>query len=168
MERLSYEEARNWFWVRTLVWLVPTALVSVMAHFTYTSGLIEALSERVIVSVAGGIGSVAIAVLAAYITMQTTWMRFGWRISFVLNGPACTLIAGVFAAIACMMVMTFVKASPPDGVNHPAAYDAFLIHIDEIYQVMLFSVGAAAFWGFVLGSWFAMRRDKYFIEPIIG
>ena len=167
-ERLHYDEARNWFWIRTGVWLLPAALVSVMAHFAYTGGLIDRFAERVITSSCGGVGSVILGVLAAYVSMQLTWMRFGWRISYVLNGPACAVIAGAVAFIACGIILTFLQGSPPDPVDHKAAYEAYLGFVDRTYQMMVFSAGAAAFWGFVFGSWFAMRRDKYFIEPILG
>jgi len=34
------------------------------------------------------------------------------------------------------------------------------------YTIMRFSVVVAALWGFIYGSWFAMRLDKYFVEQI--
>jgi hypothetical protein len=96
-----------------------------------------------------------------------TWMRFGWRISYVLNGPFCALVAGLAAVILCGIVLPFLQANRPDPVGHKGLYEAYLAMIDLAYQIMAFSSGAAAFWGFVFGSWFAMRRDKYFIEPLL-
>ncbi len=168
LERLDYYGARNWFWIRTAIWMVPAALISVMAHFVYTDGLFETVGARAAAAALGGCGSVLLAALAGCITMQLTWMRFGWRISFVLNGPACALIAALVTVITCGIIMTFLKSSPPDPVGRKAEYDAWLGGIERVYELMVFSTGASAFWGFVFGSWFAMRRDKYFIEPFLG
>jgi hypothetical protein len=168
LERLDYYDARNWFWIRTAIWFLPAALISVMAHFAYTSDLFDAFSDRAIVSLCAGIGSTLLGVIAGYISMQMIWMKFGWRISYVLNGPFCALAAGLVAVLLCGIVLTFLQADPPDPVGHKAAYEAFLASNDRAYQVMVFATGACAFWGFIFGSWFAMRRDKYFIEPILG
>lgn len=167
-EKLNYYEARNWFWVRTAFWTVPAALVSVMAHFVFTDGLFGQISQRTLASVLGGVGSVLIGVLTAYVSQQLTWMRFGWRISFVANGPVCGIIGCVIAVMVCGILLTFIKGTPPNPVERAAAYEAYLVAVDRAYQTMVFATVAAAFWSFLFGSWFAMRRDKYFVEPILG
>jgi ABC-type dipeptide/oligopeptide/nickel transport system permease component len=168
IERLSYYEARNWFWVRTMIWLVPAALVSVMAHYIYSAEVLDKFWDRVWISAIAGVCSTLIGLLAAHISTQMTWMRCGWRISYVLNGPFCAVVAGVIALLLCGIVLPFLQSDRPDPVGHPGAYQAYLAFLDRSYQVMAFAIGASLFWGFLFGSWFAMRRDKYFIEPLMG
>lgn len=38
--------------------------------------------------------------------------------------------------------------------------------ISACHEIMAFGIYLSAFWGFMFGSWFALRRDKYFVEPI--
>lgn len=168
MERLSYSEAREWFWLRTAVWFVPASMVSVIAHFEYARSFFDLIGQRTAWSVGVGVGSVAVAVLAAYLTQQTPWMRMGLRLSYVLNGPACAAISALIALILCGIILTFLQASPPNAVESKAAYQAYLDGIDSTYRSLVFGCGACVFWGFVFGSWFAMRRDKYFVDPIMG
>ncbi len=126
------------------------------------------VEQRAFWSISIGIGSVAIAVLAAYLTQQTPWMRFGMLISYFINGPACAVLSGVIALILGGIVLTFVQSSPPHAIEAKAAYEAYLAEVDRIYKFLVFGCGASAFWGFLFGSWFAMRRDKYFVDPIMS
>ena len=164
MEKLQYYEAREWFWIRTGFWSLPAMIVSAMAGFVFAEGMIEPVSTRVWVAIASGIASVLFALLAGLITMQFPYMRAGWRSSCVLNGPPCAVIAGVICVIAGAIVMTSVKANPPNAAEHEAAYEAFFVMAENVTTVIGFAVGAAAFWGYLFGTWFAMRRDKYFVE----
>ena len=55
MERISYDEAREWFWVRTWMWFVACALLSVIATFAYSGELLKTFPARFWVSVIAGI-----------------------------------------------------------------------------------------------------------------
>ena len=158
MEKISYDEAREWFWVRTALWFAVAVVISVVAEFNYAGGLIDAFSERMWVSVIAGVSVSALGLLAAYISIQLVWMREGWRFGFAINGPACAAIAALAAFLACGVILSFMQNDPA----HPPSPAA----IQAAYTLMQFGVGAAALWGFVFGSWFAIRRDRYFVERI--
>lgn len=158
MERISYDEAREWFWVRTAVWTVVAALASAMAFFACSGDLVKGLHSRTWLSVGAGILSVLLGLAAATISFQFPWMRGGWRRGFVLNSPACTAISGLMAFLVCGVILSFMQNDP---MHQPSPQT-----VQVAYSLMQFGTGASAFWGFIFGSWFSMRRDKYFVEPI--
>ncbi len=158
LEKVSYDEAREWFWVRTLVWTVAAAIVSVMGYFAFSNDVVKVFGARVWVSAGAGVGVTLIGVLAAYISLQFPWMRGGWRFGFVLNGPVSAAIAALISFLLGGMILTFMQN---DNVHPPPA-----TLIDMTYALMKFGIAASALWGFIYGSWFAMRRDRYFVESI--
>lgn len=158
LEKISYAEAREWFWIRTAVWCIPAFVVSVASHFVFTGDLIRTGSGHIWFSIVAGMVTVLIGVLAALISMQLPWMRVGWRFGFILTGPACAVIGGLVAFMLGGIVLSYMQSDilhmPPVNVMSAA------------YEIMQFSIGAGAFWGFIFGSWFAIRRDRYFVESI--
>lgn len=171
LERLSYDEAREWFWVRTLIWLLPAAVASVISFYgfagwIFTNELVKAGLSQVWLSVGGSALVLGFGLAAAYISLQLPWMRAGWRYGFVLNGPVCAAISALAAFLACGMILSFLQNEPPNQFEQPVAFARYIAMIDVSYVMMRFGIGAAAFWGFIFGSWFAMRRDKYFVELI--
>jgi len=158
LEVATYDEVRQWFWFRTWLWTVAACIASVMAYFAYLNGLVEAFATRMWLSVGVGVAVTLIGMLAAFISLQFAWMRGGWRLGFVLNGPACAAIGALTAFLLCGVILTFMQNDP----LHPPP--ANTVHVT--YTIMRFSVVVAALWGFIYGSWFAMRLDKYFVEQI--
>jgi hypothetical protein len=158
VEKISYDEAREWFWVRTALWAAVSAVVSVMAHFAYSNGIIKLFHVRMWVSIGSGMGTVLLAILATTISLQFPWVRLGRRYAFLLNGPACAAISALMAFLVCGFILTFMQNDP---LHPPSA-----ALIDWTYAIMRFAIGAATVWGFVFGSWFVLRRDRYFVESI--
>lgn len=158
LERISYQEAKQWFWARTWVWSVLAMLVTVAACFIYAQDLVNAAGPRA--GAAAGIAAFAVlvGVLAAYISIQMPWMRAGWRIAFIPNMIFCAVIAGLITLLVGAFVLSYLQ----DDVINPYP-ESVMTAADALMQ---FAAGASAFWGFVMGSWFAMRRDKYFVERL--
>ena len=129
-----------------------------MAHFYYYGDFVDKFSSRVWLGVSAGVVSVLLGLLAASISRQFPWMITGWRFGFLLNGPVSAVIAAIPAALICSVVMGVMTSD----ANHYPSDEA----MQTAYTMMLFFVVASAFWGFVFGSWFAMRRDKYFVQPV--
>jgi len=158
MERISYDEAREWFWVRTWMWFVACALLSVIATFAYSGELLKTFPARFWVSVIAGTSVTALGLLAAYVSLQFPWVRTGWRFGFALNGPACAAMSALASFLACGIILSVMQNDPQ---KPPSA-----ALIQSTYSLMQFGIAAAALWGFIFGSWFTMRRDRYFVEPI--
>jgi len=158
LERISYDEAKHWFWIRTAIWTVVAALISMMAFFAYSNEIIKEFSSRIWISVGAGLVSTLLGLMAAWISMQFQWMRRGWRLGFVLNSPACVLISALAAFFICGFILSFLKSDTQNPISAEA--------IQTAYILMQFGIGASAFWGFIFGSWFSMRRDRYFVETI--
>lgn len=159
-EKLGYYEAKSWFWTRTFVWLVPAIIVTAISQYMLWSyfDLSGTMSVRLWTSIAGGFGSTLIGLLGAAISLDLPWMRLGRRYGYVLNGPVSGFFSGVAAFLLCGAILSIMQNDP----NHPPSQAT----VQMAYILMEFSIGASIFWGFILGSWFAMRRDKYFIEQI--
>ena len=166
MEKISYYEAREWFWIRTCVWLLPIILISVMAIFALSDDYIKPFSTKLWVAIGIGIAASLIGLMAASLSMSFPWMRLGWRLSLALNGPACAAVAALTAFLLGGLVTSFLQDTAVNPATRPKEYAAYLAMIDTAYKMMLLGIVASGFWGFILGSWFAMRRDKYFIEQI--
>ncbi|MCX8053473.1 MAG: hypothetical protein N3B12_06665 [Armatimonadetes bacterium] len=158
LERISYDEARTWFWMRTWLWFVVCAVFSVVLFFEYSGGMLKTLEARFWVSAIAGISTALMGLSAAAISRQFAWMRIGWRLGFVLNGPVCALISGLMAVLAGNVILSFMQNDP---TRAPSA-----TMLQVVYSLLQFGAVEAALWGFIFGSWFAMRRDKYFVEPI--
>lgn len=158
MEKVSYEEAREWFWVRTVVWCVPAAIVSVIVCFGYFGSLVSEFRDRLLYSAIAGVGATLLGLLAAYISIQFTWMRMGWKRSWPLNALACAAVAALGAVLACGVILSIMK----DNIYNMPSDEV----ISTPYDLMLFAIALAAFWGLALGGWFALRFDKYFVEFI--
>jgi hypothetical protein len=157
-ERISYDEAKAWFWIRTWLWFAICALLSVMAFFGYGGGMLKTFPVRFWVSVVAGISVTLLGLSGAYLSLQFPWMRLGWRFGFALNGPASAAISALAGFFLCGAVLSLMQNDPV----HPPSPAV----IQVTYSLMKFGVAAAGLWGFIFGSWFAMRRDKYFVEPI--
>ena len=158
MEKISYAEAREWFWTRTAIWCLPALIVSVAAHFVLLNELGIAGRAQLWLSISSGILSVLLGVLAAMISMQLPWMRSGWRFGFLITGPACAVVAGLVAFMLGGIVINYLRGDPLHLPSPEVMASAF--------QGLQYAIGAAALWGFIFGSWFALRRDRYFVEPI--
>ncbi|MCL5102507.1 MAG: hypothetical protein M1133_00135 [Armatimonadetes bacterium] len=158
LEKISYAEAREWFWVRTAIWCIPAMVVSMAVHFVLLNELGIAGRAYVWLSIVSGILSVLLGVLAALISMQLPWMHTGWRFGFLLTGPACAVVGGLGAFMLGGLWIAYMRGDPLHLPSAEAMASAF--------QALQFAVGAAAMWGFLFGSWFALRRDRYFVEPI--
>ena len=159
-EKLSYDEARLWFWTRTFVWLVPAFVVTGVALYGFWDyfELTGPSSLRLWLSVGEGAGSVLIGLLGALISLEFPWMRLGRGYGCLLNGPVCAVISGLGAFLLSGAILSILQNDP----YHPPSQAS----VETEYLLMQFGVGASIFWGFILGSWFAMRRDKYFVEQI--
>ena len=158
MEKISYDEARQWFWIRTWLWFAVLAVLMVMGTFAYSADLIKEFSARFLASLIVGIVAPLLGLAAAAISLQFTWMRMGWRLAFALNGPVCAGMAGLIAAFVCVFALSYMRG---EAVHPPSEAT-----IQTAYSLMEFGIGASALLGFIFGSWFAMRRDKYFVELI--
>ena len=66
-EKISYDEAKAWFWLRTWLWFLVCAVLSAMAFFGY-SGALDALLKtfpaRFWVSIAAGVTTTLIGLMA--------------------------------------------------------------------------------------------------------
>ncbi len=159
-EKLDYYEAKSWFWTRTFVWLVPVIIITAISQFMFWSyyDLSGTFSVRLWTSIAGGFASALIGLLGAAISLDFPWMRLGRRYGYVLNGPICAVISGIAAFLLWGAILSIMQNDP----NHLPSRAV----VQTAYTLMEFGIGASMFWGFILGSWFAMRRDKYFVEQI--
>ena len=158
MERIPYDEARDWFWVRTAVWFVPACLVSAMGCFEYAGTMIETFKVRVIVSLISSLAATLLGLLAAGISMQYPWMRLGWWKLWWLNSLIGAVIAAFLATGLSAIIQTVLRETPGRVPGN---------HVyDTATSMMGVGIVIAAFWGAVFGAWFALRRDKYFVESI--
>ena len=158
MERIPLDEAREWFWVRTAVWFVPAYIVSAMGCFEYAGAMIEALKTRMIVSLVSALVATLFGLLTAGISMQYPWMRLGWWKLWWLNALVGAVIAAFFATGLGAIIQTVLRENP-DYVSGNHVFDT-------ASSVMGLGIVIAAFWGAAFGAWFALRRDKYFVESI--
>lgn len=158
LEKVSYAEAREWFWVRTALWCAPSVVVSVIACFAYYEPIVDLSQGRVFCSIAAGVGSVAFGLLAAALSTQFPWMRLGKKRAWPINALLSTGMAVLGAVLVCGIVLSIMR-------DNTDSYPTQEI-IATAYEIMMFGIALAGFWGFALGSWFALRRDKYFVEQI--
>ena len=172
MEKLTYDEVRSWFWTRTWIWFVPAAAASVTVHYMLPSMLLAEAAvlppaTQTWVAVASGIATVLIGIFAAKITVQFPWMRAGWRFAFILNAPVSAVIAGIIAALLGLAVISGLDslipsakvATPPESVER-----VWNEVINPAKALVWFGTGVSMFWGLVYGIWFAIRRDRYFVD----
>ncbi len=164
LEVVRYDVARKWFWMRTWFWFVPLVILSIMFHFGYAREAISSFNLLIKVSLGQGFITAFIGLVAAIASIQFPWMINGWRIAFLINGPACAASAGVVTFLLGSIVIAILSDNPPNPITEVQKFQAYT-HANAIAQYLFkFGIGASAFWGFVLGSWFALRRDKYFVE----
>ncbi|MCE5321857.1 hypothetical protein LLG46_00920 [bacterium] len=159
-EELDYYEARSWFWTRTFVWIVPAIIITAIGLYLFWNyyKLVGSSSLKLWVSIGGGVGTVLIGLLGAKISLEFVWMRLGRLYGYVINGPICAVISGIAAFLLCGAILSTLQN---DAYNPMSQAE-----VQTTYMLMQFGIGASMFWGFIFGSWFAMRRDKYFIEQI--
>lgn len=158
VERIDYDEAKKWFGYRTWMWAFPGFVASALMWFVFSRTLSKSYATRLWLAVILGLAVELLGLLAAQISIQFPWMRFGWRLSFLLNGPVCAALSAVGAFLGSGVVLAYLQ----NDVTHLPS--AGLIH--AVYVAMQFAIVVSALWGFVFGSWFALRRDKYFVEPM--
>ncbi len=158
MQKLTYEEAREWFWVRTAAWCVPAAIVSVIASFAYYGQLIDRFEPRFLYALAAGVGATLLGLAAASLSIQIPWMRSGWKWSWLPNTIICAVAGSLMAALICSVIISVMK----DNIYNPPPEDVQA----AAYNMMLFAICLSAGWGAVLGAWFGLRFDKYFVESI--
>lgn len=158
MEKWSYDEIREWFWVRTGVWSLPVAVLSVIALMFYWHYSISDIEPNLWICIGVGVTVTLLGVLAALISIQFPWMRSGWKFGFAPNAVICAAIASLCSFLIGGIVLSFMQ----NDAFHRPSYDV----IDAAYKILTLAVVLAAVWGIIYGSWFAMRRDRYFVEPI--
>ena len=105
-----------------------------------------------------GVCVALIGLVAAVVSIQLPWMRSGWRIAFILNGVAGVAISGVIAYLAGGVALGIFLDEPMHSPS-PAI-------IPIVETLVDYGVGACVLWGFIFASWFALRRDKYFVEGL--
>lgn len=159
-EKLDYYEARSWFWMRTFIWILPAIVVTAIGQYFFWNyyELVGSDSLKLWLSTAEGIGVVFVGLLGATISLEFVWLRLDRRYGCVLNGPVCAIISGVAAFLLCGAILSILQNDPYNPMSQA--------EVQTTYMLMQFGIGASMFWAFILGSWFAMRRDKYFIEQI--
>jgi len=158
LERVPYAEAREWFWVRTIVWSVPTYIVSAMGCFAYASTVIEPFSARLVTSLLTALAATLLAVISASISKSFPWMRLGWRRLWWLNLLVTGAMAAFLAVGLSLVTLTVLRDYPH--------FEPGSAYYNRALSMMSFGVAIAAFWGAAFGSWFALRLDKYFVESI--
>ncbi|MCE5200609.1 MAG: hypothetical protein ABFD54_11195 [Armatimonadota bacterium] len=160
LEKVSYREAREWFWIRTFIWLVPACIASAFLVFEFAGyyELVERTELRAWIAVGIGVGAVLLGLLGAKISLESPWMRRGWRLAFLLNGPAGAVLSAVAAFLVAGAMLAYLQSDPRHALPFQVGNAA--------YMLTAFGIGCAGMWGFIFGSWFAMRRDKYFVEQI--
>ena len=176
MEKLTYDEVRSWFWTRTWIWFVPASAASVAVHYMLPDMLPgELLAKAAVlppatqtwVAVASGIATVLIGIFAAKITVQLPWMRAGWRFAFILNAPVSAVIAGIIAALLGLTAVTALDSLIPSAAVTTAPESVERVWnevINPAKALTWFGTGVSIFWGLVFGCWFAIRRDRYFVD----
>lgn len=158
MERVVYDEARRWFWTRTWLWFVVAVVASAVFWYFATDGVIKPMGIRAGICVGGGVFVALAGLIAATMSTQLPWMRAGWRIAFVLNGPSGAAIAAVIGTLVGGLALSILQNDP----LHPPPPS-----VKEAARALAeYGVGACALSGFIFASWFAMRRDKYFVERL--
>jgi hypothetical protein len=162
---IRYDELRTWFWWRTWMWSIPCVILSVMVVFWRLGNQPLGFQIRFVDSASVGVGSVAFALIAARTSIGSPWMRFAWRTASVLNTLTCAASAAILAFIAGGTILAFAQNNPPDQFLAPKIYQTYLVHIDAILSCLRYGVILSALWGVIYGLWFALRRDRYFIEP---
>lgn len=158
LERVSYEEAREWFWIRTALWFVPAYLTSAIGLFIVPTADMNSLKARLVVSLLSALGVTVLGLLAAAFSMQFPWMRLGRRRLWWLNAFACAVLAGFGAVGASAVVLTILR-------ENPANIDGSFV-IETAKTVMMAGIAGAAFWGMAFGAWFLLRSDKHFVESL--
>ncbi len=158
LERISYEEAREWFWIRTSLWFVPAFLASAVAYFVYAGSEIATLKARVTISILCGLGVALLGLVAAIISIQFPWMRLGRRRLWWFNTLVCAAIAGFGALGASAIILTLLRENPDNVLKSRV--------IETAHYLMAAGIAASGFWGAAFGAWFALRRDKFFVESI--
>jgi hypothetical protein len=171
---MTYEEAKSWFWTRTWLWSVPAAGISMVAWFFVPSTLFVetehvAQPARMWIAVGAGVVSVLVGLLSAKITTQLPWMRSGWRFAFIFNAPSGTVISGIIAFLLGAAAISAMETAIPS-----AQVDVPMKAVERVLQEVVapgralvwFGTGACVLWGFVFSSWFAIRRDKYFVDRL--
>jgi hypothetical protein len=158
LERISYEEAREWFWVRTAVWFVPAYISTAMGCFVYAGTMIENFKARVMVSLLSALVATLLGLIAASISRHYPWMRLGWRKLWPLNTLISAVMAAFFAIGLSGVILTLLRENP-DYITGNFVFDT-------ASSMMGLGIIIAAFWGAAFGAWFALRHDRYFVESI--
>ncbi|MFQ3550213.1 MAG: hypothetical protein SNJ70_10740 [Armatimonadota bacterium] len=156
MDTLTYYEVKRWFWIRTWMWSIPVFILSILLFYFYSRSYFEDFEPLFKVSLAGGLITPLLSIFSAFLSVQLPWMRLGWLVSFVINGPFCIIVGGLVSAFLSGIFYSFISTD----IDRP------LEVLEITKQILKLVVLNSAFWGFVYGTWFAMRKDKYFVEPI--
>lgn len=153
---MSYDEAREWFWVRTTVWFLVALTISSLAYYFYSDGIVAPVGRRILLSVICASGATLLAILAAWLSIETPWMQLGRWQAWLFNGIICAGIATIGGALVSAAILCFMR----DNIHNYPSEEL----LSACHEMMLFGICLAAFWGLIFGSWFALRRDKYFVE----
>ncbi len=156
--RLGFYELKKWFWLRTYFWALIAIVVTGTAVFFASTEQMEDPGTRLLISFMVGLVTVASNLLVVNMSTNTPWMRSGFLWSFLPNGFVCALGNGFVTAVLCVGVLSFMSIDPE---NLPTEED-----LATAWWFFYLSMGSGVFWGFIFGNWFAMRRDKYFVEDI--
>ncbi len=158
LNKVPYEEAKAWFWIRTAIWFIPSALLLSMITFEATSGFFPGMRYKLIAAVIGGGLSALMGVMAGWMSIQFVWMKENWKIAFLINAVVCAVIAETAMFIIGGFVFAYIQGKPKDP--YPASF------INALFNLVKIATGLAGIAGFIYGSWFALRQDKYFVEQI--
>ena len=157
MEKMTYQEARELFWIKTLIWFVPAIIVSVAALYLYSGEMLDP-TARLRIAVGVGIVNVLIGLFCAFLSLQFPWMSAGRWFAFLLTGPICTGMASGTTFVLGGLALAVIARDP---INIPTR-DL----MDLFYKVLIYAIGASGLWGLMIGVWFSLRRDKYFVEIV--
>jgi len=137
---------------------VVAIVASAVFWYFATDGVIKPVGLRAGICAGGGVIVALAGLIGATISLQLPWMRAGWRMAFVLNGPAGAAIAAVIGFLVAGLALTILQ----NAAVHPPSRAT----VSAAHTLAEYGLGACALSGFIFASWFAMRRDKYFVERL--
>jgi hypothetical protein len=158
LNKLSYAEAREWFWVRTAVWSAAAGVASIIISFFYYESTVNLFQTRLTYGAIVGVASVLLGLMSAKISTQFPWMRLGKKYAWLLNSILCALVAILIAVLICGIILSVMR----DNIEQYPTQET----IAMAYEIMIFAISLSGFWGLTFGAWFALRRDRYFVEQI--
>lgn len=164
MDRMTYAEAKDWFWIRTWIWSVPAAVVTIVGLYLFADRQDTLKDLRVLFAACAGLFSVLVAVLMSYVSTQWPWMRSGAWFGVALTAPICAAVGVFLTFLAGGVLLAIVRESVPVGIAMEQIVN--IDTIDAVYDVTNYAMYASGFWSLLFGTWFSLRRDRYFVDSI--